>query len=89
MKNLFALTCLLALIACDCDDWNSQKCKDNIKRNCEPYKIATSPDGVTLWRVSGACPLTGSYGAYFSSRGTQYEERHGKSTYKIQVPNAE
>lgn len=58
------------------------------EREClTPVLISETEDGVKLWRVGGSC--TGHQVIYFSSRGTSWERREGKTTKNYQVPNAE
>lgn len=48
--------------------------------------VAEAPDGTKLWCKHDG---QGSCDVYFSSSGAQYEERHGKHTDTIEVPNAD
>jgi hypothetical protein len=62
------------------------------QRACNPKRISTSPDGVTLWAVSYTCyKIHGSEDVYFSTRGTSsaYTRLGGKvvTTHNRTVPS--
>lgn len=81
---LVLLLCfLLAVLLTGCDYSKTAEPDAQAKlADGQVVRVATAPDGTVLWavRVAGA-PV------YFSSSGTHYEERHGKTSLQREVPN--
>lgn len=64
-----------------------KKDKEKILATCDkPTKFSEAPDGTILWVINQdyQCP---GHKVYFSSGGTSYDERSGKSTIEVNVPN--
>lgn len=60
------------------------------KEFCTPKLIATSPDGVNLWRLDRRCEkLSSFHDLYWSSSGTQTQMPSGKTTYPVGVSNGQ
>jgi hypothetical protein len=60
------------------------------KEFCTVKLVATSPDGVNLWRLDRRCDTLGSFhDVYWSGRGASTSVPSGKTSIPVDVPNGD
>jgi hypothetical protein len=92
-KRFLAVSCCAVILTACTDKRSPEERAADDKRDAEQnsqhvHPVATAPDGTKLWVWY---PSEGSTSGqvYFSSSGASWEERHGKHTDTVQVPNAD
>lgn len=85
MKFVIPLLAVLALAGCK----EATASSDVVHVDyCKPHWVATSPEGVKLYRVDRHCERVNWDDVYFSAKGAQWSTG-GKTPHKMYTPAAE